>query len=907
MGITGFPDHKLPPDTLNLVNNIFALAEGYGLNYHPIKFVLVTPKELNGIAAYDGFPSRMPHWQYGMAFDDIHKRYTYGQSKIYELVINTNPVIAYLLSTNSLVEQKLVMIHVCGHADFFKNNRWFSGTDLQMIDQTANNASRVRRMIDLHGENRVEDFLDICYSLENLVDPYLAHIKRKGVPHHEDDKDPTKQPIFKLKSNDYMDRFINTKDFLDLQKRKQEESKRKSKLFPEDPDRDVLGFLVDHAPLERWQRDILGMVREEANYFSPQRMTKIMNEGWACVKADTLVFSKDSGILTMQELVHQSDGKEIFDGQNCRKVYDKNIIKNHNAVKITTKRGLELTGSNNHRVQLIDGSWCQLDQLKLGDRVTVSSGPGTWPSEEIKIQYKSQERLSYVGVAEKAGVSLTTVMRYLKENVIEKRNEVEDALKNYHEFSNDVRRKAIKIPETMSAKFAAFIGYLIGDGHISEVKRTLGLTTGDLEQAQRFLALTNELFGIDGNLTWDESGGSKRWRVNIYAKNLNDFLINYIGLTFGPSARIKKIPSIIMKSPEHVVRECLRAYFDCDAYGGKAKKNGIILSTSSDFLAEQTQVILLNYGILSSRRKAKDECWQLHIRGLSAQKFSQKIGFNLLRKQQALVGYVENHQWFKKELWVDSIRSVEKVGPIDVYDISVEETHKYAAGGFLNHNSYWHSKAMTTKLADHSEIIDYCDSQSRAIATNGQSLNPYRLGLHLYKDIEDRWNKGKFGPEWDRCEDLVKRHQWDLKLGLGKEKIFQVRKTHNDLTFIDEFLTPEFCAENQLFSFKMNDFSHTEIQREFVKVKDQLLKMLANGGSPVIQVANANHDNKGELKLEHVADSQELDYKKAKATMQSLFKVWTRPVHVETIQLEGETQKKVLWSYDGSTHSSKLL
>lgn len=504
----GFRDHKLTPELKKLAFSVFEKAKAHGLSHFPIEFLLTSPKELNAIAAYSGFPQRIPHWTFGQEFDRLHKQYSYGYSKIYELVINTNPVYAYLVDTNGFGDQKLVMAHVCGHADFFYNNRWFSTTDRNMLDQMANNASRVKRMIDKYGQSVVEEFIDVCKSIDNLIDPYLTHIKRRYPDRDEEDERievPQKLPVHR----DYMERYVNTKQFIDQQKKEIEERKKAEKNFPEQPDRDILGFLVEHAPLERWQRDILAMIREEEYYFAPQRMTKIMNEGWA---------------------------------------------------------------------------------------------------------------------------------------------------------------------------------------------------------------------------------------------------------------------------------------------------------------------------------------------------------------------------------------------------------------------SFWHSKLMTEELADDKDIIDYCCVHAGVIAQDGNSINPYRIGLALFKDIEDRWNRGAFGAEWDRCDDYEKKKKWDKKLGLGRDKILQVRKTHNDLTFIDEFLTPEFCMEQELFAIMpAHPSGYVEITEEFKEIKNQFLMMLANGGQPVIQIVNANYENRGELLLEHAHDEKTLDDEKCKDTLENLFKIWTRPVHLKTIEMMQKDEHstpyraEVLKTYNGKAHVTKQL
>jgi stage V sporulation protein R len=493
-------NYDLTPELELHKRKIIGLANDYGLSFHPIKFLLVTPEELNGIAAYGGFPTRIPHWTHGMAYEDLYKKYKHGAGKIYELVINTNPVYAYLLTTNPVVDQKLVIAHVCGHADFFYNNCWFSPTDKNMLNQMANNAARVRRIIQKVGHLEVEKFIDTCKSLDNLVDPYKPHYPVKNRVDEDEDYDLSKRPIPKLKAKGYMDKYINTDEYKAQQRKKLEEEIQRNKQFPRSPDRDILGFLVEHATnLERWQRDILGMIREEAYYFAPQGMTKIINEGWA---------------------------------------------------------------------------------------------------------------------------------------------------------------------------------------------------------------------------------------------------------------------------------------------------------------------------------------------------------------------------------------------------------------------SFWHSKLMTEHLAVDSDIVDYCDRHAGVMAT-GKQLNPYKLGIELLKDIEDRWDRGAFGPEYEACNSIEERDKWDKGLGKGREKLFQVRKTHNDLTFIDTFLTPEFCVKQKMYSYEKDKQYHSfyRVNKDFQKVKTKLLDMLTNSGQPIIRVANGNYDNKGELLIEHIHEGTDLDVAKAENTLKNLFTIWGRPVHIQTI----EDDSPIFWSYDGESHDKTLL
>src|SRR5688572_20315144 len=241
-----------------------------------------------------------------MEYEELAKTYTYGLSKIYELVINNNPVYAYLMKANAPVEQKLVMAHVFGHADFFKNNLWFSRTNRRMIDAMANHATRVRSHVDRHGVEAVEDFVDACLSLENLIDYHAVfdgRADRREPPPARDEDDPD-AGVPRLPSKHYMEPYINPPAFLEEQKAKIAERAKRKRQVPEEPQRDVLQFLIEHAPLENWERDVLGIVRAEAYYFAPQAMTKIANEGWAAYWHSTIMTTR---ALTDSEVIDFAD------------------------------------------------------------------------------------------------------------------------------------------------------------------------------------------------------------------------------------------------------------------------------------------------------------------------------------------------------------------------------------------------------------------------------------------------------------------------------------------------------------------------------------------------------------------------------------------------------------------------
>jgi stage V sporulation protein R len=214
--------------------------------------------------------------------------------------------------------------------------------------------------------------------------------------------------------------------------------------------------------------------------------------------------------------------------------------------------------------------------------------------------------------------------------------------------------------------------------------------------------------------------------------------------------------------------------------------------------------------------------------------------------------------------------------------------------------SYWHSTIMTNKALKPSEFIDYADHHAGTLATSPGRLNPYKIGIELFRDIEDRWNKGKFGKEYDECDDLVERKRWNKNLGLGRSKIYEVRKIYSDLNFIDTFLTQEFCRENKLFAYGFNDSKQQyEISsRDFKIIKDKLLHSLTNRGQPFISVTDANYKNRGELYLIHKHEGVDLRQDYAQETLKNLFHLWKRPVAIETIS---DGTEKIFY-FDGQAH-----
>ncbi|GAB6475829.1 stage V sporulation protein SpoVR [Bacillus cereus] len=254
------------------IAEITEIATGFGLDFYPMRYEICPAEIIYTFGAY-GMPTRFSHWSFGKQFFRMKLQYDLGLSKIYELVINSDPCYAFLLDTNSLIQNKLIVAHVLAHCDFFKNNIRFSNTKRDMVESMSATAERVKAYEHKYGKEEVETFLDAVLAIQEHIDPSLM---RPKLAWSIDDLE--EEEVEKKKVSQYDDLWN-----LDNRNKKQERSNvRKKKKIPPQPEKDLLLFIEEYSrELEDWQRDILTMMREEMLYFWPQLETKIMNEGWA--------------------------------------------------------------------------------------------------------------------------------------------------------------------------------------------------------------------------------------------------------------------------------------------------------------------------------------------------------------------------------------------------------------------------------------------------------------------------------------------------------------------------------------------------------------------------------------------------------------------------------------------------
>ena len=257
-------------------SEIAKIAEGYRLDTYPNQIEVISAEQMMDAYSSVGMPIGYNHWSYGKQFLQTQKGYQRGQMGLaYEIVINSNPCIAYLMEENSLPMQVLVIAHACyGHNSFFKNNYLFkTWTDADsIIDYLVFAKNYVRQCEERYGLDEVEAVLDACHALQNYgVDRY-----RRPSPISATEERIRQQERDTIRQQQINDLWRT----LPLQKKKDQPQQRRQ--FPSEPQENLLYFLEKNAPLlQTWQRELIRIVRKISQYFYPQRQTQVMNEGWA--------------------------------------------------------------------------------------------------------------------------------------------------------------------------------------------------------------------------------------------------------------------------------------------------------------------------------------------------------------------------------------------------------------------------------------------------------------------------------------------------------------------------------------------------------------------------------------------------------------------------------------------------
>ncbi len=271
-------------------------AHSFGLDTYPVQLEVITAEQMIDAYAAVGMPVNYRHWSFGKQFIATEKSYRRGQMGLaYEVVINSDPCIAYLMEENTMPMQALVMAHACyGHNSFFKGNYLFRmWTDASsIIDYLVYARAYIADCEEHHGWDAVEQLLDSCHTLmSHGVDRYRRSQKLSLAEEEARRKD--REAYLQQQINDLWRTVPKSAE-------KQTDGEKTSRRFPAEPEENILYFIEKNAPLlEPWQREVIRIVRKIAQYFYPQRQTQIMNEGWATFWHYTLLNTMyDEGLLT---------------------------------------------------------------------------------------------------------------------------------------------------------------------------------------------------------------------------------------------------------------------------------------------------------------------------------------------------------------------------------------------------------------------------------------------------------------------------------------------------------------------------------------------------------------------------------------------------------------------------------
>lgn len=820
-------DYKLS-DLETWDERILEIASKYGLDPFPIEYEFVDYFTMIGAMSFHGLPSHFNHWSFGKSFERTHYMYNMGAEGLpYELILNSNPSLAYMMRENPLYLQILIMAHCVGHSDFFKNNRTFRDTRPETIVGRCRAAKkRIQSYVEdpTIGIDKVESTIDACNAIQFQVTRpgWIRRTREEIISDHR----------VRMKQNPSLPE-------LDLRKN------------PLEFDYDILGFISENAKLPEWKRDIIEVCRDEGKYFWPQIQTKTINEGWACVTGDTLIDTPE-GLITAKELVENATGT-VYDGNTYQALTAWHHNPHAQRVKITTNLGYVIHGSVNHRIWSgID--WVYLKDLNVADMVTIAKGNNTWASEEVRLTNPIVYRRDIEEICRDRGVSYRQVRKYVNGKFtkasLEKLTSARDALEVNKKLH--LRRNDLKFPETLCEKTSNIIGMLIGDGgfwRYGDGRLKCGLTTGDDQLSDLFCQEVQDVFGVRPVPKRDVN----KWRIDTGSELISEWMLNVFNFSTGNTASKKFIPPQIMRSPKHVVKAFMRGLFDTD--GCADKYGSVIYVTVSSVLARQVHEILLKFGIVSklshtpSKNPNHQDGYRITISGVDADTYRREIGFNLSRKQERLLDAATNKCWWKKKDEMQRIVSIE-FDEGEVYDFTVENTHKYRASAFMNHNSYWHYTILNDLDLPTDLHVAFLKSHNQVVRPHVGGINPYHLGFHLFQRLKER---------------------------KGMSEMFLAREVHNDASFIRQYLTQEDCEDLNLFSYskKVNgDTTIDDVSDEigWEQIKNDLVKQVGGGSIPVLYVNNIRRD--GALVLGHEHDGRDLHIEETRAVLYHIKYLW---------------------------------
>lgn len=433
---TNYEAQRIADELEEPVREANELAKKLGLEPYPVNYWIVDNDEMNQLIAYDGFQERYPHWRWGMKFDRQRKTNQFIGGKAFELVNNDDPSNAFLQESNSTADQKAVITHVEAHADFFANNRWFglfTGDDRTSSPKAAAMLARHAKAVETAmadpdvERSDVERWIDNVLCIEDAIDQHAAFVRQRIRESEDVDQEDLLSALDGLGLSEAVKHEVFDEEWLEGQR-----EDGVSESFPPHPDPDLLAFLREHGKqydveaerageMEPWQREVLDMLRTESYYFAPQRMTKVMNEGWAAYWESMMM--GEEGFADATEFIDYADhqarvlgspglnpyklGKELWEyienTENRREVIDKLL-----RVEGITWRNFHDTVDITEVVELLEPRepLDEVTQERLGELAELEDATdrdalARARAGEIDIDRYPWKVLSYEGLAER--------------------------------------------------------------------------------------------------------------------------------------------------------------------------------------------------------------------------------------------------------------------------------------------------------------------------------------------------------------------------------------------------------------------------------------------------------------------------------------------------------------------------
>lgn len=834
-------------------NKIRQIAEEkYKLDTYPNQIEIISSDQMLSAYSSHGIPVMYEHWSFGKQLvtqTDMYKRGYMGLA--YEIVINSSPCISYLMEENTMTMQALVIAHAAyGHNSFFKNNycfkEWTDATSI--IDYFIFARNYIRKCEEKYGYDKVEEILDSCHALQHYgVDRYRK--PKKLSIEKEKQRQQEREEYLQQQINELWNTLPSSNKPMNIKKRQISESTE-----------NLLYFIEKQSPvLEPWQRELVRIVRKTATYFYPQIITKVMNEGWACVEADTLIDTED-GLIKVKELVETRYSGKVWDGQKYQSIVNWFHNREKKRIKIYTKHGYVLHGGYDHKI-LINGEWKELNQISVGDKISVEPGNGESPIKYQKIppvelyQYNRIDLYDGLSITEPIcyGISSGKKKTITKTEMFEY-NTVMERKKTFGIYQGRRADKEIKSPNIMDEKYARWIGMHIGDGTLTKCLRTFRFTNTSPELSNKYSDIVYDLWDIKTHKI-----KNKRESLEFNSKALGKYVVKYLNFHAGYAADVKEFPEIVLKSPKNVIFSCISGMIDTD---GCIDTNGnMIYITKSEKLSIQLQDILLKYGIISKRTRRKDNTFCVFVCGKSAKKLYKEINLVVPYKNERIGQFLnkkKNNGFFKEENFITEIISIEEdIG--DTYDFSVECSHAYRANAFINHNCFHHYEIFNDLdqqgLITEGSMFEFFKSHAGVISQQGfdskyyNGINVYTLGYNIFRDIKRM------------CENPTKEDKaWfpDIVNTNYIETLDNIMRNFRDESFILQFLSPKVIRDLKLF--KLNNTStnnYLEVSdihnaNGYKEIRSALSKKYnPNYMMPNISVDDVNYDTDRMLKLVH--------------------------------------------------------